>query len=104
MTASTTRRTTAKSRIAAIGAIAVAASLLLTACGDQTDSSSQEGGSGKETKSGAPLFSKLPEKYQKSGVIKVGTNAEYAPMESVENGKIVGVDPDLAGLSASSSV
>lgn len=72
------------------------ASLLLTACGDQTDSSSQEGGSGKETKSGAPLFSKLPEKYQKSGVIKVGTNAEYAPMESVENGKIVGVDPDLA--------
>ncbi len=96
MTASTTRRTTARARIAAVGAIAVAGTLLLTACGDQTDSASQESGSGKETKSGAPLFSKLPEKYQKSGVIKVGTNAEYAPMESVENGKIVGVDPDLA--------
>ncbi|MEI7034624.1 ABC transporter substrate-binding protein [Streptomyces pratensis] len=96
MTASTTRRTTAKSRIAAIGAVAVAGAMLLTGCGDQTDSASSEAGSGTATKSGAPLFSKLPEKYQKSGVIKVGTNAEYAPMESVENGEIVGVDPDLA--------
>ncbi|MFD8115252.1 ABC transporter substrate-binding protein [Streptomyces microflavus] len=96
MTASIMRRKTAKSRIAAVGAIAVAGTLLLTACGDQTESASSEGGDATATKAGAPLFSKLPEKYQKSGVIKVGTNAEYAPMESVENGKIVGVDPDIA--------
>ncbi|MFJ7153437.1 ABC transporter substrate-binding protein [Streptomyces sp. NPDC101118] len=95
MTASTTRRTTAaRSRIAAVGAIAVAGSLLLTACGDQTDSGS---GSTKESpnSSSAPLFAKLPKKIQDAGVIKVGTDAAYAPMEFVENGKIVGVDPDL---------
>ncbi|MFD9503982.1 ABC transporter substrate-binding protein [Streptomyces sp. NPDC060035] len=96
MTASTTCRTTAKSRIAAVCAVAVAGTLLLTACGDQTDSGSTKAGDGAASKNGAPLFDKLPEKYQKSGVIKVGTNAEYAPMESVENGKIVGVDPDIA--------
>ncbi|MFJ6936749.1 ABC transporter substrate-binding protein [Streptomyces sp. NPDC101132] len=95
MTASTTRRTTAaRSRIAAVGAIAVAGSLLLTACGDQTDSGS---GSTKESpnSSSAPLFAKLPKKIQDAGVIKVGTDAAYAPMEFVEGGKIVGVDPDL---------
>lgn len=96
MTASTTSRTTAKSRIAAVCAVAVAGALLLTACGDQTDSGSTKAGDGTASKNGAPLFDKLPAKYQKSGVIKVGTNAEYAPMESVENGKIVGVDPDIA--------
>ncbi|MGW4027968.1 ABC transporter substrate-binding protein [Streptomyces sp. NPDC004838] len=103
MTASTTRSTTASklrksltSRFAAVGAIAVAGSLLLTACGDQTDSGSKKEGSGDSTSNSAPLFGKLPEKYQKAGVLKFGTNAEYAPMESVENGKIVGVDPDIA--------
>ncbi|MEU1127560.1 ABC transporter substrate-binding protein [Streptomyces sp. NPDC005899] len=95
MTASTLCRTTAKSRIAAVCAVAVAGTLLLTACGDQTESSSTKTGDGASENS-APLFGKLPEKYRKSGVIKVGTNAEYAPMESVENGKIVGVDPDIA--------
>ncbi|MEU9606205.1 ABC transporter substrate-binding protein [Streptomyces sp. NPDC048057] len=81
-------------RFAAVGALAVAGSLLLTACGDQTDGAKK--GDGDRSSNSAPLFGKLPEKYQKSGVIKVGTNAEYAPMESVENGKIVGVDPDIA--------
>ncbi|MFC8225485.1 ABC transporter substrate-binding protein [Streptomyces sp. NPDC057287] len=96
MTASILCRSTAKSRIAAVCAVAVAGTLLLTACGDQTDSGSTKTGGDTASKNSAPLFGKLPEKYQKAGVIKVGTNAEYAPMESVENGKIVGVDPDLA--------
>ncbi|MFD8737283.1 ABC transporter substrate-binding protein [Streptomyces sp. NPDC059618] len=92
MTARTTRRTkAAQSRIAAVGAIAVAGALVLTGCGDQTKKDS----SGTATNS-APLFSKLPKSIQDAGVIKVGTNAEYAPMESTEGGKIVGVDPDLA--------
>jgi polar amino acid transport system substrate-binding protein len=96
MTASSTRRTTiARSRIAAVGAIAVAGALLLTGCGDQTEGS---GDSSNETASSskAPLFDKLPADIQKAGVIKVGTNAEYAPMEYQEGGKIVGVDPDIA--------
>ncbi|MDR6976779.1 polar amino acid transport system substrate-binding protein [Streptomyces sp. 3330] len=96
MTASSTRRmTAARTRLAAVGSLAVAGALLLTACGDQTEG----GGSSSESSSGsdkAPLFSKLPADIQKAGVIKVGTNAEYAPMESVEGGKIVGVDPDIA--------
>lgn len=96
MTASSTRRTTVtRSRTAAVGAIAVAGALLLAGCGDQT---SGGGDDSSETASAnsAPLFSKLPKAIQDAGVIKVGTNAEYAPMESVENGKIVGVDPDIA--------
>ncbi|MGW0941556.1 ABC transporter substrate-binding protein [Streptomyces sp. NPDC002623] len=96
MTASITRRSTAaRTRLAAVGSLAVAGALLLTACGDQTESN----GSSSETSgsaNAAPLFSKLPADIQKAGVIKVGTNAEYAPMESVEGGKIVGVDPDIA--------
>ncbi|MFG2435290.1 ABC transporter substrate-binding protein [Streptomyces sp. NPDC048508] len=95
MTASTTRRTTAaRSRIAAVGAIAVAGALILTGCGDQTDKSDSSTETAKSNS--APLFSKLPKKIQDAGEIKVGTNAEYAPMESTEGGKIVGVDPDLA--------
>lgn len=96
MTASSTRRTTiARSRTAAVGAIAVAGALILTGCGDQTDSG---GGSSSDTASAnsAPLFDKLPADIQQAGVIKVGTNAEYAPMEYQEGGKIVGVDPDIA--------
>ncbi|MFD7560379.1 MULTISPECIES: ABC transporter substrate-binding protein [unclassified Streptomyces] len=98
MTASTTRRTTAaRSRIAAVGAIAVAGALVLTGCGDQTKSSSSSTPSGGTQKdSSAPLFSALPKKIQDAGVIKVGTDSAYAPMEFVENGKIVGVDPDIA--------
>ncbi|MFJ6794434.1 ABC transporter substrate-binding protein [Streptomyces sp. NPDC091268] len=94
MTASTTRRTTAaRSRIAAVGAIAVAGALILTGCGDQTDNASTTPSGAANS---APLFSKLPEKIQKAGVVKVGTDAAYAPMEYTEGGKIVGVDPDIA--------
>ncbi|MGW6390716.1 ABC transporter substrate-binding protein [Streptomyces sp. NPDC055103] len=99
MTARSTRCTTAAktrtSRLAAVAAIAVAGSMLLTACGDQTDSGSTKETGGASTNA-APLFSKLPADIQKSGVIKVGTDASYAPMEFTEGGKIVGVDPDIA--------
>ncbi|WP_435191554.1 ABC transporter substrate-binding protein [Streptomyces sp. bgisy126] len=100
MTARSTRCTTAKtrtSRLAAVAAIAVAGSMLLTACGDQTEGGSSGGTSpSQKPASNAPLFSKLPADIQKSGVIKVGTDASYAPMEFTEGGKIVGVDPDIA--------
>ncbi|MEU5807363.1 MULTISPECIES: ABC transporter substrate-binding protein [unclassified Streptomyces] len=100
MTASTTRRTTAaRSRIAAVGAIAVAGALILTGCGDQTDKASTAP-SGQAANSSAPLFAKLPKKIQDAGVIKVGTDATYAPMEFTEGGKIVGVDPDVAAALA----
>ncbi|MGW8883953.1 ABC transporter substrate-binding protein [Streptomyces sp. NPDC055749] len=91
MTASTTRRTTAKSRIAAVGAIAVAGTMLLTACGDQTDS-----GSETSTSSSAPLADLLPKDIKDKGEIKVGSDIAYPPVEFKDkSGKTVGIDPDL---------
>ncbi|MGW2507922.1 ABC transporter substrate-binding protein [Streptomyces scopuliridis] len=93
MTASTTRRATvAKSRIAAVGALAVAGTMLLTACGDQTESAKKDSGS-----STAPLFGELPKAIQDKGVIKVGSDIAYPPVEFKDkSGKTVGIDPDLA--------
>ncbi|WP_328916001.1 MULTISPECIES: ABC transporter substrate-binding protein [unclassified Streptomyces] len=104
MTAGTARRTAVLSRFTAVAALAVAGTLVITGCGDQTKKDDSSGNpKGNDTgkpaatsTSAAPLFAKLPQKYQDSGVIKVGTDASYAPMEQTENGKIVGIDPDLA--------
>ncbi|GHH54408.1 ABC transporter substrate-binding protein [Streptomyces candidus] len=94
MTARTPRRTAARSRIAAVGVLAVAGALVLTGCGDQTNAGEKK--SGGPSKSGNALFAKLPKEIQDKGTLEVGTNAEYAPMESKEGDKIVGIDPDLA--------
>ncbi|MFJ4964066.1 ABC transporter substrate-binding protein [Streptomyces sp. NPDC088729] len=95
MTASTTRRTTAKSRIAAVGAIAVAGTLLLTACGDQTDKATKESGSPKASDS-APLADLLPQSIKDKGEIKVGSDIAYPPVEFKDkSGRTVGIDPDL---------
>ena len=99
MTASLTSRTTAgKSRIAAVGAIAVAGALLLTACGDQTDSGKKDSGKDSGTASAsAPLAGKLPKAIADKGVIKVGSDIAYPPVEYKDDaGKTVGIDPDLA--------
>ena len=81
MTASTTRRTTAaRSRIAAVGAIAVAGALLLTGCGDQTDEAGTK--APRPPRRSAPRCStSCPKKIQDAGVIKVGSDIAYAPME-----------------------
>ncbi|MFE5187095.1 ABC transporter substrate-binding protein [Streptomyces sp. NPDC056628] len=94
MTARTTRRTTAaRSRLAVVGSIAVAGALILTGCGDQTDSNADGSGS----KSAAPLADKLPQAIRDKGVIKVGSDIAYAPVEfKDDSGKTVGIDPDLA--------
>ncbi|MGC9499528.1 ABC transporter substrate-binding protein [Streptomyces sp. WG7] len=96
MTASSTRRTTAAhSRTAAVGAIAVAGALLLTGCGDQTKDN--DSGSESPAKSAAPLADKLPQSIRDKGVIKVGSDIAYAPVEfKDDSGKVVGIDPDLA--------
>ncbi|MBM7055079.1 MULTISPECIES: ABC transporter substrate-binding protein [Streptomyces] len=95
MTASTTRRTTAKTRIAAVGAIAVAGTMLLTACGDQTDKPSKASSSAKASDS-APLADLLPQAIKDKGVIRVGSDIAYPPVEfKDDSGKVVGIDPDL---------
>ncbi|MFD5497399.1 ABC transporter substrate-binding protein [Streptomyces sp. NPDC127091] len=93
MAARTTRRTpAAKSRLVAVGAIAVAATLLVTGCGDQTKDSGDTGST-----SAAPLADKLPQSIRDKGVVKVGSDIAYAPVEfKDDSGKVVGIDPDLA--------
>ncbi|MEV5984771.1 ABC transporter substrate-binding protein [Streptomyces sp. NPDC052051] len=93
MTARSTRRSaTTRSRIAAVGAIAVASTLLLTGCGDQTKN--KDGGS-RDTS--APLADSLPDQIRRAGVIKVGSDIAYAPVEFKDkSGKTTGIDPDLA--------
>ncbi|MEV6949538.1 ABC transporter substrate-binding protein [Streptomyces sp. NPDC051172] len=94
MTAGSTRRTTAAhTRLAAVGAIAVAGALILTGCGDQTKNK----GSNSASTSTAPLAGKLPQAIKDKGVVKVGSDIAYAPVEFKDNsGKVVGIDPDLA--------
>ncbi|AWI30912.1 ABC transporter substrate-binding protein [Streptomyces tirandamycinicus] len=98
MTASTTRRSTAaRSRIAAVSAIAVAGALLLTACGDQTTSGSGTKEKDSAATSAAPLADKLPQSIRDKGVIKVGSDIAYPPVEFKDaSGKVVGIDPDIA--------
>ena len=96
MAASSTRRTTAAhSRLAAVGAIAVAGTLLLTGCGDQTKDNSSDSDTPKT--SSAPLADRLPQSVRDKGVIKVGSDISYAPVEFKDgSGRTVGIDPDLA--------
>ncbi|GGJ11312.1 ABC transporter substrate-binding protein [Streptomyces brasiliensis] len=93
MAASSTPRTIAvRSRLAAVGALAVAGALVLTGCGDQTDKKDDSA----STASSAPLAAKLPADIRKAGVIKVGSDIAYPPVEYMEGGKAVGIDPDVA--------
>ncbi|MEU9198967.1 ABC transporter substrate-binding protein [Streptomyces sp. NPDC048332] len=101
MTARTTRRTTAKSRIAAVGAIAVAGTMLLTACGDQTKNNADDSASAKASDGASAAASSpadlLPADIKSKGVIKVGSDIAYPPVEFKDgSGKTVGIDPDLA--------
>ncbi|MFE2373044.1 ABC transporter substrate-binding protein [Streptomyces sp. NPDC059398] len=94
MTARSTRRPTAvKSRTAAVGAIAVAGALLLSACGDQTKN---DGPKGDSASAKAPLAHLLPQAVRDKGVVKVGSDIAYAPVEFKDgSGKVAGIDPDL---------
>lgn len=92
MTASTTRRTAAKSRIAAVCAIAVAGTMLLAACGDQT----KNGPRNNSASAQAPLADLLPKEIKDKGVIKVGSDIAYPPVEFKDkSGNTVGIDPDI---------
>ncbi|EYT83969.1 MULTISPECIES: ABC transporter substrate-binding protein [unclassified Streptomyces] len=99
MTARSTRRTTAAhSRLAAAGAIAVAGALLLTGCGDQTKDKDKDTSSGNSSSANsAPLAAKLPAAIRDKGVVKVGSDIAYAPVEFKDkSGTVVGLDPDVA--------
>ncbi|MGW4825822.1 ABC transporter substrate-binding protein, partial [Streptomyces sp. NPDC004227] len=97
MTAHTTLRTAAaKSQLAAAGALAVAGALILTGCGDQTKNNNN-GSSSSTSAASAPLADKLPAQIREKGVIKVGSDIAYAPVEFKDkSGNVVGLDPDVA--------
>ncbi|KOG42166.1 ABC transporter substrate-binding protein [Streptomyces decoyicus] len=98
MTASTTRRSAVgRSRTAVAAATAVAASLLLlSACGDQTDAAIAKREAKKNRNVNAPLFKKLPKDVQEKAMLQVGSDITYKPVEFRSNGKVEGIDPDLA--------
>ncbi len=94
----------AKTRLVAIGAIAVAGALLLSGCGDQTKDKGSDNGatSGAKTASAAPLAHLLPKEIRDKGVIRVGSDIAYAPVEFKDkSGEVVGIDPDLASAMSS---
>ncbi|MFJ6016170.1 ABC transporter substrate-binding protein [Streptomyces sp. NPDC092952] len=92
MTARTICRPTAKHRIAAVGAIAVAGTMLLTACGDQTKNGSRPASSDQ-----APLAHLLPAAIKDKGTLRVGSDIAYPPVEFKDkSGNTVGIDPDIA--------
>ncbi|WP_326596733.1 ABC transporter substrate-binding protein [Streptomyces sp. NBC_01803] len=99
MTPSSTRRSR---RLAAIGAFVAAGSLLLGACGDQTDDEGNGDTGGGDTPeesvgSEAPLFDLLPADIQEASEINVGSDIAYAPIEFIdEDDQITGIDPDIA--------
>jgi polar amino acid transport system substrate-binding protein len=81
-------------RLAVFGAIAVAGALVLSGCGDQTKDNANDGG---ESAAAAPLADKLPQDIRDKGVINVGSDIAYAPVEFKDkNGNTAGIDPDLA--------
>lgn len=70
--------------------------LLLTGCGDQTESSNSDSTDTSSAKA-APLADKLPKEIRDAGVVKVGSDIAYAPVEfKDDSGKTVGIDPDIA--------
>jgi len=81
----------------AAGALAVL--VALAGCGSGPSSGGAGGPSGDATPAvakDAALAAKLPPEIQSAGVIRVATDETYPPFESVSNGEVVGLDPDLA--------
>ena len=75
-------------------ALALAAALALTGCGSDDDDPTVEPGA---SSGGAPLAELLPQAVRDAGVIKVGSDIAYAPVEFFDtDGKTaIGIDPDL---------
>ncbi|NEA44487.1 ABC transporter substrate-binding protein [Streptomyces sp. SID11385] len=101
MTTNSPRRLFAvKPRAATAAAVVVAGALLLGACGDQTkddDKKEPAASAGSSKAAGASLNAKLPKEIRDKGVIKVGSDIAYPPVEYKDkSGKVVGIDIDLA--------
>jgi polar amino acid transport system substrate-binding protein len=78
-------------------AAAAATCLLVTACGGGSDAPKADSSVATQKKDAA-LSAMLPAEISKAGVLKIGTEAQYPPFESLadDNKTVVGMDPDLA--------
>jgi polar amino acid transport system substrate-binding protein len=84
-------------RSAAVGT-ALAALLLASACGGSSGTTSSGSTPSVASSKDAALAAKLPPAVASAGVVKVGSDVSYAPVEFFDtDGKTVtGIDPDLA--------
>ncbi len=80
-------------RSTALGALAIAALLGVSACGGTAEAEKPAA-----TDTSAPLFKELPQKIQESGTINVASNVEYPPFESYDTDgtTIIGIDREIA--------
>ncbi len=82
-------------RTVVLPALLAAAALTLVACGGSSTTAGP--GAGSPSASSAPLAAELPEAIRKAGVLRVGSDIAYAPVEFFDtDGKTaIGIDPDL---------
>ena len=76
-------------------ALVAGMALTLAACGG---SSGSDNPTVSQSKAGAPLADALPQAVRDAGVLKVGSDVAYAPVEFFDSdGKtVIGIDPDIA--------
>jgi polar amino acid transport system substrate-binding protein len=87
-----------RTRRSAAAGTALAALVLASACGGGSTSSSSSSSSASAGTKDAALAAKLPPAIASAGVVKVGSDVSYAPVEFFDaDGKTpIGIDPDLA--------
>ena len=78
-------------------ATVLALSLVLAACGDDADTSGEGDAAEPSANTGSEAAAMVPDDLREAGVIRIGTDASYAPSEFLdEDGStIVGMDVDL---------
>ncbi|WP_337061848.1 ABC transporter substrate-binding protein [Kineococcus sp. G2] len=79
----------------ALGALALAGCGSDSLSGAEPSSPASTSAAAVEVTADPALTAMLPQSVQDSGVLRVGTNAEYAPNEFLRDGEVVGMDIDL---------
>jgi len=87
-------RSVTRRRLAVAAVLVSAGSLVLTACGDDTEAA--EGATAVDT--AAPLYASLPQDVKDAGELTVASSVGYAPFEvyDTDGTTIIGIDADIA--------